>query len=309
MQKFNQLGYSITSMNKKIFTLFCLLVSLLLLGSCQREEAVPKKSTVLISIAPYAYFVDKISEGTVQIECLVPEGANPHIYEPTPKAVERAQDAKLWLRLGESFDKKIDAVLKKHNPTLHVVNLTQGIELLSVCEEESLGEETHHCHEHGDEGKDIHIWLSPKLAKKQARAIAAGLIAIDPENEPLYTIGLKTCLSELDLLDQEITELLLPKKGSAILVSHPAFGYFCQDYDLIQLSVEMEGKDPLPQHITELLNQAKAYQITAVLLQPQYSNKGAELIAQELHLPTTTIDPYATNYIENLYYIAEIIAR
>ena len=80
-------------------------------------------------------------------------------------------------------------------------------------------------------------------------------------------------------------------EGKAILVSHPAFGYFCQDYHLVQLSIEMEGKEPLPQHVTEILSLAKHYAIQAVLVEPQYSNKGAELIAKRLGLPTHSVDP------------------
>ena len=80
-------------------------------------------------------------------------------------------------------------------------------------------------------------------------------------------------------------------KGRAILVSHPAFAYFCQDYALVQLSVEVEGKDPLPKDVTEILQKAKNYNIQSVLLEPQYSNKGAELIAQSMHLPTHMVDP------------------
>ena len=110
-------------------------------------------------------------------------------------------------------------------------------------------------------------------------------------------------------MDQQITALLAPMEGKAILVSHPAFGYFCQDYHLVQLSIEMEGKEPLPQHVTEILSLAKHYAIQAVLVEPQYSNKGAELIAKRLGLPTHSVDPYAENYLENLIAIAQVISH
>ena len=89
----------------------------------------------------------------------------------------------------------------------------------------------------------------------------------------------------LDVLVKEITALLFSKKGSAILVSHPAFSYFCQDYDLTQLSIEIEGKDPLPQNVTSILKKAREYKVATIIIEPQYSDKGAQLIAECLKLP------------------------
>ncbi len=288
---------------KKAVSFFLILFSTLFFASCQNSSSTPKDKAVLVSIAPYAFFVQKIAGDKLPIITLIPEGANPHIYEPKPKEVERVRDASLWIRLGESFDQKVYRVLQEQNPHLKIVDVTHGIDLISMCEEEH-----QHCH-HGDEGKDIHIWLSPKLAKVQAQTIGEALMETFPENRELYTANLETFLTELDQLDQEISELLAPKKGHAILVSHPAFAYFCQDYGLIQLSVEMEGKDPLPQQVTQLLEEARHYAVTTVILEPQYSNKGAELIAKQLQVPTATVDPYSQDYLDNLRTIAQIIAK
>lgn len=240
----------------------------------------------------------------MSIATLIPEGANPHLYEPTPRTIAQLQDALLWIRLGESFDHKMLQVFQDQNPDIHIVNIAEGIDLLS----ERPHPECHHCH-NTDEGKDMHIWLSPRLAKIQATTIANALSALFPENAPLYTDRLNALCQQLDELDQELTEMLAPKRGEAILVSHPAFAYFCRDYGLIQLSIEMEGKDPLPQHVTHLLKKARQYHVSTVLIEPQYSNKGAELIAKELGLSTTLVDPYAEDYLNNLKDIGKIIAQ
>jgi zinc transport system substrate-binding protein len=287
-----------------------LLIFLIPLCSCEKKEGVKtEKPTVLVSVPPYAFFVKKIAPNEVNIETLVPVGANPHIYEASPKEVQRHQNAALWVYLGEAFDQRVLRFFQDGNKQIHILDISQGIDLLSVCGEDDLGIEAHHCHHSHDEGKDLHIWLSPALAKIQAQKIAAALSTLLPESQEKFSANLQLFLNELDELDHQIAEMLTPVKGKAILVSHPAFGYFCQDYQLIQLSIEVEGKEPLPQHITEILGQIKHYSIQSILTEPQYSNKGAELLAESLHLPIHMVDPYAENYSENLLTIAKVIAE
>ncbi|MBS0621089.1 MAG: zinc ABC transporter substrate-binding protein [Verrucomicrobia bacterium] len=273
-----------------------LLLLTLLTASCGKSPAPDTKPSVLVSIPPYAYFVKKIAGDAVETFSLVPAGANPHIYEPTPREAERHQNAALWIRLGEPSDKKFLQYFEEKEKVPLIVTVTEGIELLS---------EKSCCHHH--ESKDFHAWLSPHLAKEQAVKIAAGLIAILPEKQGLFEENLLSLLHELDLLDKEIASLMSPLEGKTILVSHPAFGYFCRDYHLTQLSVEMEGKDPLPQDVATLVSKMQNLTIQSILTEPQYSNKGAELIASHLHLTTHMVDPYAENYPESLRQIAQAI--
>ena len=41
---------------------------------------------------------------------------------------------------------------------------------------------------------------------------------------------------------------------------------------------------------------------------PQYNNKGAQLIAEKLHLPVHLIDPYSSEYFETMRKLAHLIA-
>jgi zinc transport system substrate-binding protein len=288
--------------------MICLFLTALLLGGCQQKPTPIQEKTILVSIAPYAFFVHRIAGEDLAVMTLIPEGANPHLYEPTPKEVEKIRGAKLWVRLGESFDDKVLKVMVEQNPDMQIVPVTDGITLLSSCEEEGV----HHNHSscsHSNEGKDFHIWLSPRLAKTQAQTIAQALIESFPEHRATYESRLQAFLEELDQLDREIVSLLADRQGDAILVSHPSFAYFCRDYGLVQLSVETEGKDPLPQQVTALLEEARRYQVSIVFLEPQFSNKGAVLIADRLNVPTVMVDPLSQDYLDNLRSIAHIIAK
>ncbi len=287
--------------------IFVLLISFFVATSCNQKSPLELKPRVIVSVAPYLYIVEKIAGETVIAQAIVPPGANPHIYEPTPKEVGEIRGAVLWVYLGESFDKKIYNALLESNPALKVVNVVEHVHLLDFCEENGVESEHHHCHGH-EEGKDLHVWTSPKLFAEQAQRIAAMLIQLFPEHQATYSAHLQQLLSELQTLDDEIAKLLAAKRGTAILVSHPAFGYFCQEYGLTQISVEIEGKDPLPRDVSDILEQVKTHGIQTVIIEPQYSNKGALLIAERLGLKTHTIDPYAENYPDNLRSLAKVIA-
>jgi zinc transport system substrate-binding protein len=286
---------------KKILISSLLLSLLLVMASCSKPEKKQASPTVLVSIPPYAYFVEKIAGDTLSIQTLVPAGANPHHYEPSPKQIQQARASALWVAVGEPAEQKMALVMKEQNPQIAILDLSTQLPLL---EHEHQG-----CSHHHEESRDLHFWLSPKLAKKQAELIAERLIAVFPENASIYKVRLAQFVEELTQLDREIAFLLKPQKGQAILASHAAFGYFCQDYGLIQLAIESEGKDPLPKEAERTLSQAEKLHIKSVLLQAQYNNKGAELIAEKLHLPTYLIDPYSADYMENMRYLAEIIAQ
>jgi zinc transport system substrate-binding protein len=274
---------------RKVFIVF------LLFFSCNKEE---QNSSVLVTIPPYGYFVERISQNKLQMEILVPPGTNPHVYEPNPKQVKNILGVRVWFQTGEILEQKILTVLKEYNPQLQAVDLSQGFPLLTQ----------QHC-DHHDEGRDVHIWMSPKLAQKQARIIAETLTAAFPNEKATFDEGLQQLLHDLEALDAEIRERLKPYAGDAILVSHPAFGYFCAEYGLIQLSVECDGKDPLPQDIIETLHEAEEHYVRTVLTQTQYNNKGAILIAEKLKLPVYQVDPYAIDYIENLRHLSRMIAH
>lgn len=285
------------------------LLPLLLFFGCEKSDK-PSRPSVLVTLPPYAYFVEKIAGEAVNIHILVPPGSNPHLYEAPPKQVENILNVAIWFQIGEGVEEKLLNVLRQHNPQMLPVNLSQGIPLI---EEDPHHHHCHTCshhqHSHADEGKDKHIWLSPRLAQTQARTIAEGLARTYPERKKQFEKGLSELISELEIIDAQIREELKPFKGQAILVSHPAFGYFCQEFGLRQISVENEGKDPLPRHIEHILKDTKIFHIRKIFTQAQYNNKAAILLGEQLGVPVQDVDPYALDYTSNLLHITHLISH
>lgn len=278
--------------------LFILLFAWLL---CMNEASWATQSHhVLVSVAPYKFFVEKIAGNTVSVGLMVPAGASAHTYEPTPKEMLAASHADGWFLLGESFEARAAAAIQSHKPDITFFDLREGISLITdprqLCS----------CCRHT--GQDLHIWLSPRQSKIQAKTIAAGLTALYPEHRSLYEENLKKFLGELDVLDQDIAVMLKPLQNRLMMVSHPAYAYFCRDYGLEQLSIEFEGKDPTPRQLTHVLLTAREHHVKTIFTQIQYSSKGARMVASQLNAKVMNLDPYAEDYFYSLRTIAKAIA-
>lgn len=276
----------------------------LLLAGCSKNAPAPETSTkplLLVSIAPYKFLTEQIAGSDFEVETVVPSAANPHSFEPTSNQVTKIGRSAVWFQIGEPFEGKVLPILMKRNPKLVAQDLREGLELIEEGHE--LG--CKHC---SMDHLDRHIWLSPKLAQEQAATIERVLSKEFPEHRELFEKNLKELSQNLVALDGEIQEILRPVEKRTILVSHPAFGYFCKDYNFVQLSVEYEGKDPRPKHLEEILQKAVSQSMEVALALPQYNNKGAQLIAEKLHVPVHLIDPYSANYFETLRKLAHLIA-
>lgn len=258
------------------------------------------KPTVIVSVAPDKFFVEKIAGEQVEVFLMVPAGASAHTYEPSPRQMMKASQADIWFTIGETFEKRAVQALLSHKPSLKIVDLQKGVNLIQ--------------HAHGHKccccpgSVDLHFWLSAREAQVQAKTIADALSANYPQRTDIFQNNLKKFQQELQHLDQQIIEILAPLKQRNVLVGHPAYAYFCRDYELSQYSIEMEGKDPTPQQMTKLLNLVRQLKIRTIFIQPQYGNKAAQLIAKEIHAQMVTLDPYSENYLVTMVEIARAFA-
>jgi zinc transport system substrate-binding protein len=241
------------------------------------------KPTVLVSLAPYSMLVEKIAKNTVEAQIIVPPNSDPHSFEPTLKSMEEIKKATIWFCIGELFEKKVKNVLKAQNNKIKIVDLSYM-------------------------GKDKHFWFSIPILKQQAKIICDNLSEQYPHFAKTYKQNLSSFYTELDNLDADIKHILKDNPTKAILVTHPAFYYFCQTYGLKQISIEKYGKEPTLKDIEVIYEQAKNYKIKNIIIEPQHPKKGAQNIAQKLKIPTVLIDPYDKDFINSLKLLAHLIA-
>jgi zinc transport system substrate-binding protein len=275
--------------NGKMKKILCFLLCLLCMG-CSSEE---KGRKVLVSIPPYVTIVKSLVGDEASIEVVVPSGMNPHIYEPAPEQIKSFTQTNVWFRTGDPIEGKIAHFLKGY--PVQIVDLSKGRENLNA----------HTCSHHA--GTDLHLWLDPLIMADQVQEITGILMNQFPEMTATLKENSQKVIEALRERDEEIKTKLSPFRGQDLLVSHPALGYFCKRYGLHQLSVEIEGKDPLPQDIAKLMHQLKNHPVPVIFTEPQHNNKGAVLIAEKLDLPLEEIDPYAENYFDFLESFPQLI--
>jgi zinc transport system substrate-binding protein len=284
------------------FKQFCLFLLIFFSKCFFFTSAYADTPYVLVSVAPHKFFVEKIAKNTVEVHLMVPAGASAHTYEPTARQMLTASKANLWFRIGEPFENRAIQALKSHHPNLEIIDLRDGLNLIS----------TEHGHRHCgcDHGSvDLHFWLSARQAQIQAQTIADALSKTFPGYANFYQTNLQTFQQELKELDEKIQSILAPLQDRNILVSHPAYAYFCRDYELEQHAIEVEGKDPTPQQMTKLINLARQLNSRAIFIQMQYNNKAAKLVADTLGAHLIVLDPYSEYYLTSMLEIAHAFAK
>ncbi len=280
---------------------FSLLWCFLLCLGCSPPS--PYKCKILVTIPPYASFVKALMEDSSEVAVLVPDGANPHTYEPTPDQIKHFMQAKVWFRTGDPMEKKIIPLLQERH--VEMIDLSKNWDALSLPEPPSK-----HRHEGpSSEEKDLHFWMNPLIVEGQVQEITQVLSKHFPEKATSIQERCHVLQAKLQKLDEETERKLAPFRGGYLLVSHPAFGYYCKRYGFHQLSIEVEGKDPLPQDIAHLMHEIKSHSVPVILVEPQYNKKGAVILADKLQITYEEIDPYVEDYFKMFRHLTDVIVR
>jgi zinc transport system substrate-binding protein len=237
--------------------------------------------------------VENIGGDKVDVTVMVPPGASPHTYEPTPGQMEELSRAKMYAKVGSGVEFELVWMdrLSAQNKDMLVIDCSKGIELQQMTasdEDEPAG------------SMDPHIWMSPRNAQIMVQNIAHGLIQTDPGNRAYYEQNRDAYLQELAQLDQDIYDGLSGVENRVFMVYHPAFGYFARDYNLTMQPIEAEGKEPTPAGLAHLIEQAKEHNIRVVFAEPQFNPQSAKVIADAIDGKVVFIDPLAREYLTNL---------
>ncbi len=265
---------------------------------------------VAVSILPQRYFVEKIGGNFIQVEVMVPPGATPEQYEPRPKQMTALSRSTIYFTCGVPFEKIWLPKMVSANTKILVIHTEKDIRKRAI--------ESHSHHGEGaepagglphEEIDDPHIWLSPPLVILQARAIFEALAANDPQNRASYETNYRSFVLELIDLDLFLSRLFATEaKPGSFMVFHPAWGYFADAYGLNQVPAEVEGKEPKAKELDEFIKRARELGIKAIFVQPQYSPRTAQTIADAVGCKLVEADDLAPDWEKNLRQVAGQIA-
>jgi zinc transport system substrate-binding protein len=257
---------------------------------------------VYVSIPPLAYFVEWIGAEHVSVETLIDAGNDPHTYEPTPRMMIALSETDVYFSTGMPFEIQLLDKIKGSNPRLVIIETDKGTEKNGGTG--NIEESGHDGH-----GKDPHIWLSPYLIKIQAENILMGLVKSDPENSGSYEENYRSFIGELDFVHENISKSLEPYRGRSFMVFHPAFGHFADAYGLIQIAIEIEGRDPSSRQLEKVIKRSAELDIKTIFIEPQFDRKNAEVVADSINAKVVSLDPLRKNVLENLELIAKAVEK
>jgi len=289
---------------KAVMAILIILFSILVFSSPASSD---DTILVAVSILPQQEFVENIA-GEIEISTLVmiPPGANPATHELTPSQMKKLSRVRIYFKIGTHlpFEQVWLDKIANLNPNMLIVDCSKSVDIPNDAEEP---EHTEHQHSH-HHGHDPHIWSSPANARIMVQNMADGFIAIDPEHKSDYEKNTASYIQKLDELNLEIINLFENKTSRKFIIFHPAWGHFAREYDLIQIPIEIEGKEPGAGDLIKLVSLAKEEGLSTVFASPQFNAESAGIIASEIGGTVEFIDPLRKDYINNMRETASKLA-
>ena len=258
---------------------------------------------VAAAFYPLAFASELAGGGDVTVENLTTPGMEAHDLELSPKQIVALTEADVVVYLA-GFQPAVDDAVAQSD-SQHVIEVSGFADLTEPVghdhNDHADDDHDHGAHEHGDEGHeghdhgelDPHFWLDPTRLAKVVEAIADELGAIDPAAAETFAANAAAGAEELAALDEEFATGLAECERREIFVSHAAFGYLTERYDLEQVSVAGLSPDaePSPSRIAEVQELAREHGATTIFFESRASDAVAQSIAGDLGLRTAVLDP------------------
>jgi ABC-type Zn uptake system ZnuABC Zn-binding protein ZnuA len=281
---------------------FPILLLALLISACggQPASSAEQGTPVILTSTPWlADVTQHIAGDRLQVESLLPDGTDPHSYQPTPQDAARLSESKLIIVNGAGYEQFLNSLLGNAGGKTTVVEASAGV---------SPG---------GEAGSvDPHMWLDPNNMVIYVANIRDALIRLDPEGASLYKSNADSYIAQLKALDTWIQEQVapIPPQKRLLITNHESLGYFAKRYGFTVAGAVIKSfssdASPSAQQLAALIDEVRSSGAPAIFLDASDSNTFAEQIASEtgvkvitdLHLESLTSGPPADTYIDMMKY-------
>lgn len=249
---------------------------------------------VVAAFYPLEFLASQVGGEHVAVTGLAPPGVDAHDLELTPSQVGEVAEADLVVYLTD-FQPAVDAAITEHAD--QALDVTTVVPLLSETDDDDDHADEDHGHDaeddHGHGDQDPHLWLDPQRMITIADELAAEFGELDADHAQEYAANADTLTTELEQLDADYTEGLADCERREIVVSHAAFGYLADRYDLRQIAITglSPEDEPTPQRLNEVIQQAQSVGATTIFFEVLVSPDVAEVIANEVGAETAVLDP------------------
>lgn len=228
--------------------------------------------------------VAQVGGDAIELTVLLPPGADPHTYEPTPTDMTAVFRAHVLFVNGLGLEEFLERTLRNADSDLPVVPVSAGIQPRRMEEHE---------HEHTGE-VDPHVWLDVRNVMVWVENIRQALSALDPDHADLYAANAAAYLAELKTLDVWIQEQVasMPPQNRKLVTNHPAFGYFADRYGFEQVAAVYPispGTEPSAREIAELEDIIRRFGVSAIFAETTVHPRLAEQVARDTEVRLVTL--------------------
>jgi len=269
---------------------FLALLSVLLLAGCTSAQEKHNGLFVSATFFPFYEAAKEIAGDKATITSIVPNGVEPHDYDPTSNDITSIGNADVFIETGVGFGTLEQKLSNGLGSKTIVVNASEGVGLILGGHDNSAS-----ATQAGSASTEVdpHFWLSPKRMIIVADNIKAGLERADPSNKAIYETNAADFKTKLQALDSEYRSGLSHCKKDTILTSHDAFGYLASDYGFKQIFISGLSPDaePTPQQLAQLVDSAKNDNITIIFFEDLVDPRIVQTIADEVGAKTMELSP------------------
>lgn len=291
------IAYKFSSSPYQMRKILIICILSLSLTACAPQQPAGEH-TLYVSILPLRGLVGDIVGDDFDIEVLVPPGASPETFEPTPRQFVALNNARMIFNVGLiDFE---TTLMSKVEDRHKVVNLSDSVELIAgSCSHCSHG----HAHPHG---VDPHIWTSPKALQQMAANAYEAIRRVYPDSVK-YERSYNALQEKLRMLDRRIADRIAQSDMDRFIIYHPALTYYARDYGLQQIAIEADGKEPSARQIAQLIRAAREDGVRRIFYQSEFPASTVEVIADDIGAEPVEIDPLREDVFTNLMEITELI--
>lgn len=259
--------------------------------ACQSNPDQTKGRSIVVSILPQKYIIDRLSDSTIKVTVVVPPGSSPELYEPTALTMKEVSSSELLMIIGPlEFEKILVSKIVELAPSIKILNHSDSINLIE-------GECGHLAHQGEEHSLDPHIWSSPKEFRQMVSQTYFALTSYYPEKTDIIKKNLKEIMIDIDRIDSLFSVMSTNAINKKFIVYHPAYGYLAHDYGFEQLSIEENGKTPSAEKLRDLVDLAKLNGISKVFVQAQFDAHFIESLALEINADIVQVDPLAYDWV------------
>ncbi|MHC6180126.1 metal ABC transporter substrate-binding protein [Clostridium sp. JNZ X4-2] len=240
------------------------------------DNKTQSKPKVVVSFNAMREFASAIGKNKIDITTIIPNGTEPHDFEPTAKDLKILGNANVFVYSGLGMESWKDKVISSAgNKNLIAVDASKGISPIKNTDNNEIK----------DQGQyDPHTWISLKNAQIESKNIKDALVKADSANKNFYEKNYKDFSKQLNELYNEYNTKFSTVTNKSFVTGHAAFAYLCRDFGLKQNSVEgvfAEG-EPSPQKLAGLVSYCRKNNIKTIFVEDMVSPKVSNTLAKEV---------------------------